>query len=125
MVSSPSLQLSQYAERVWDPMSASETRNLVRCIRKLADDYPISRKSKQLSTLLGKVYAKLQTALQEDVFIPMATKEVVDNPLSPVSLFFHRQFWSAVKLLQNILSWHGILAEKPLKELAIMGLLNR
>lgn len=118
-------KLSQYVERVWDPMSASETRNLVRCIRKLADDYPFGRKSKPLATLLGKVYVKLQTALQEDVFIPMATKEVVDNPLSPASQFFHRQFWNAVKLLQNILSWHGIISEKPLKELAIMGLLNR
>lgn len=106
-------------------MSASETRNLVRCIRKLADDYPLNQRSKPLANLLAKVYAKLQTALQEDVFIPMATKEVVDNPSSPASLFFHRQFWSGVKLLQNILSWHGSLAEKPLKELAIMGLLNR
>ncbi|OQR73752.1 GC-rich sequence DNA-binding factor 1-like [Tropilaelaps mercedesae] len=118
-------KLSQYVERVWDPMSASETRNLVRCVRKLADDYPFGRKSKPLATLLSKVFAKLQTALQEDIFIPLATKEIIDNPLCPSSLFFHRQFWSAVKLLQNVLSWHGILAERPLKELAIMGLLNR
>ena len=106
-------------------MSTSQTRNLVRCIRKLCDDYPFGRKSKPLATLLGKIFAKIQGSLDEDVFVPMATKEVVDNPLSPSSLFFQRQFSSAVKLLENILSFHGILAEQPLKELAIMCLLNR
>ncbi|XP_028967411.1 PAX3- and PAX7-binding protein 1 [Galendromus occidentalis] len=118
-------KISDYAERVWDPMSTSQTRNLVRCIRKLCDDYPFGRKSKPLATLLGKIFVKIQRSLEEDVFVPMATKEVVDNPFCPSSLFFQRQFWSAVKLLENILSFHGILAEQPLKEVAIMCLLNR
>jgi GC-rich sequence DNA-binding factor len=39
--------------------------------------------------------------------------------------FFQRQFWQCVKLLDNALKWHGIIADKPLQELAFDGLLNR
>lgn len=41
------------------------------------------------------------------------------------SSFFQRQFSSALKLLRNILSWQGILADDALKSLAISTLLNR
>lgn len=39
--------------------------------------------------------------------------------------FFQRQFCSGLKLFRNFLSWQGILADKPLRELAIGALLNR
>lgn len=41
------------------------------------------------------------------------------------SSFFQRQFSSALKLLRNILSWQGILADETLKSMAISTLLNR
>ncbi|KAL3171324.1 hypothetical protein MRX96_013544 [Rhipicephalus microplus] len=34
-------------------------------------------------------------------------------------------FWSCLKLMKNVLSWQGLLAEEPLKELSLCGLLNR
>lgn len=41
------------------------------------------------------------------------------------SSFFQRQFCSALKLLRNILSWQGMLADEALKSMAISTLLNR
>lgn len=41
------------------------------------------------------------------------------------SSFFQRQFCSGLKLLRNVLSFQGILADSALKEYAILSLLNR
>ena len=39
--------------------------------------------------------------------------------------FLNRQFWGAFKLYRNILSWHGILADEVLGDMALNSLLNR
>lgn len=49
---------------------------------------------------------------------------VFESKTSGVTRFFHRQFWSAWKLLAAVLMWHKILNDKVIHELAIRSILN-
>lgn len=119
-------KMAALAEKVWDPMSSSQTLNLVRTAKKLVEDYPtVSAQSRHLQNFLAKVAARISRALDEDVYIPLYPKEVLENRSGAPAAFFHRQFWSCLKLMKNVLSWQGLLAEEPLKELSLCSLLNR
>ena len=47
------------------------------------------------------------------------------NKCSPAYIFASRQFWSSVKLLDNMSSWAGLLSDRPLHVLALDALLTR
>ncbi|XP_075553030.1 PAX3- and PAX7-binding protein 1 [Dermacentor variabilis] len=119
-------KMAALAEKVWDPMSSTQTLNLVRTAKKLVEDYPtVNAQSRHLQNFLAKVAARISRALDEDVYIPLYPKEVLENRSGAPAAFFHRQFWSCLKLMKNVLSWQGLLAEEPLKELSLCSLLNR
>lgn len=119
-------KMAALAEKVWDPMSSTQTLNLVRTAKKLVEDYPtVGAQSRHLQNFLAKVAARIGRALDEDVYIPLYPKEVLENRSGAPAAFFHRQFWSCLKLMKNVLSWQGLLAEEPLKELSLCSLLNR
>ena len=59
------------------------------------------------------------------LFILKIFQALLEYPHSTHLLFFQRQFYSALKLFKNIVSWQGILADNILAELAIDSLLNR
>lgn len=71
------------------------------------------------------IVARIKTSLENDVFIPLYPKALIDQKTSNSSLFFHRQFWSCVKLFSNILKWRNILHLRILKEFSLDCLLNR
>ncbi|KFM67447.1 GC-rich sequence DNA-binding factor 1, partial [Stegodyphus mimosarum] len=50
---------------------------------------------------------------------------LLENRSLGASDFFQRQFWSSVKLLQNILMWESIIAEQPLQHMTLASLVNR
>lgn len=119
-------KITAFVQNVWSPASQSETFRLVNLIKKLHDNYPtINGKSKQLQNCLKSVNARMYKSLDEDVFIPMYPKELLENRSLGASDFFQRQFYSAVKLLQNILAWDGMIAEQPLQQMSLGSLLNR
>ncbi|XP_029847365.3 PAX3- and PAX7-binding protein 1 [Ixodes scapularis] len=119
-------KMAALAEKVWDPMSSNQTLNLVRTAKKLVEDYPmVGGHSRHMQNFLAKVAARIQRAIDEDVYIPLYPKEVLENRAGVAAAFFHRQFWSCLKLMKNVLSWQGLLAEDPLKELSLCSLLNR
>lgn len=119
-------KMAALAEKVWDPMSSTQTLNLVRTAKKLVEDYPtVGAQSRHLQNFLTKVAARISRALDEDVYIPLYPKEVLENRSGAPAAFFHRQFWSCLKLMKNVLSWQGLLAEEPLKELSLCSLQNR
>lgn len=119
-------KITAFIQNVWSPLSQSETLRLVTLLKNLHDNYPtINGKSKQLQNCLKAVSARIQKALDEDVFIPMYPKELLENRSLGASDFFQRQFWSAVKLLQNILAFDGLIAEQPLQQMSLGSLLNR
>lgn len=61
---------------------------------------------------------KFQRPLTSAVFLSFRSQEARSS-------FFQRQFCSGLKLLRNVLSFQGILADSALKEYAILSLLNR
>lgn len=116
-----------FVELVWDPLSHRQTQCLTDLCRRLQDDYAIfsGDQSKPVKAFLMSVTARLRSAVDEDVFIPVYPKKYLDDKSSPQCRFQTQQFWSAVKVLSNITLWDDLLPEHTLKELALDKLLNR
>lgn len=119
-------KITAFVKNVWDPLSTKETLNLISLMAKLHEDYPsISGKNKQMQTFLKEVSSRIYKSLNDDVFIPLYPKELLEKKSPGSSAFFQRQFWTAVKLLRNILNWDGILSNHILQNMSLACLLNR
>ncbi|KAL7847207.1 hypothetical protein SRHO_G00221870 [Serrasalmus rhombeus] len=120
-------KLAVLSDQVWDPLSRSETCRLVAFMRRLIKGYPtvLHGENRNTQELLRTIVIRTRRSLDEDVFMPLFPKNVMENKNSGPYLFSQRQFWSCVKLLGNILQWDGILSQNTLKELAIDSTLNR
>ena len=118
-------KLTAFVENIWDPLSTQQTVRLVNLVKRLLADYPpLVADSKPTKMLIKALMDRMRKTLDDDVFLPLYPKQVMDNNKTAAS-FFRRQFWQCVKLLHNALKWYGILADRPLQELAFDGLLNR
>ncbi|XP_033099376.1 PAX3- and PAX7-binding protein 1-like [Anneissia japonica] len=119
-------KLTGLVENVWDPMSTSQTHRLVTLVHKLSEDYPtVSTENKNTQELLTAVVVRMRKTLDDDVYMPLFPKSVLENKSSGAYNFLQRQFWSCVKLLGNMLNWQGIIAQDTLLDVAVDGLLNR
>lgn len=120
-------KLTVLAEQVWDPLSSSQTAHFVGFIHRLMKSYPtvLHGDNRYTQELLKTVVLRARRTLDEDVFLPLYPKTVLDNKNSGPYLFYQRQFWSCVKLLSNILQWDGILSGSCLRDLALDSTLNR
>ncbi|XP_056449642.1 PAX3- and PAX7-binding protein 1 [Gadus chalcogrammus] len=120
-------KLSVLAEQVWDPLSSSQTARLVGFIRRLTRSYPtvLHGDNRYTEELLKAVLLRTRRSLDEDVFLPLYPKNVLENKNGGPYLFYERQFWSCVKLLGNILQFEGILSSSCVRELALDSTLNR
>ncbi|MFT7818499.1 PAX3- and PAX7-binding protein 1 [Arapaima gigas] len=120
-------KLAVLADQVWDPLSSSQTARLVAFMHRLIKGYPTVLRGDNRNTqeLLKTIVFRTRRTLDNDVFMPLYPKNVLENKNSGPYLFFQRQFWSCVKLLGNILQWHGILSNATLRELAVDSTLNR
>ncbi|XP_063812522.1 PAX3- and PAX7-binding protein 1 [Pseudophryne corroboree] len=120
-------KLTGIAEHIWDPFSNTQTNRLAAVLQKLITGYPtiVNSDNKSTEALLKALLMRMRRTLDDDVFMPLYPKNVIENKNSGPCVFFQRQFWSSVKLLGNFLKWHGILSNRSLQELAIDGLLNR
>nr|CAD7450630.1 unnamed protein product [Timema bartmani] len=65
--------------------------------------------SKYLEKFLSSVIAKMKSCVENDVFIPIYPKLVMESKGGGINVFFQHQFGSAVKLLRNLLSWQGLI----------------
>uniref|UniRef100_UPI00398ED117 PAX3- and PAX7-binding protein 1 isoform X2 n=1 Tax=Pristiophorus japonicus TaxID=55135 RepID=UPI00398ED117 len=94
-------KLTGLAENVWDPLSSSQTSRLVKLILKLVEGYPsvVNGENKYTQTLLKTIVLRIRKTVDEDVFVPLYPKSVLENKNSGPYLFFQRQFWSALKLI--------------------------
>ncbi|KAL6098652.1 paxbp1 [Pungitius sinensis] len=120
-------KLTVLAEQVWDPLSDSQTAGLVGFIHRLMKGYPtvLHGDNRYTQELLRTIVFRTRRTLDEDVFLPLYPKNVLENKNSDPYLFYQRQFWSCVKLLDNILQWEGILSSSCLKDLALDSTVNR
>uniref|UniRef100_A0A4X2K0A2 GCF C-terminal domain-containing protein n=1 Tax=Vombatus ursinus TaxID=29139 RepID=A0A4X2K0A2_VOMUR len=113
---------------LWDPVSTSQTRSLVQHCREILGLCAATQGRGGHATqqeLKDSVVSRLKKAVEEDVFIPLYPKRVVEDKASPHARFQEQQFWSAVKLLGNILLWDGLVLKDALRELVLDKLLSR
>ncbi|XP_059837576.1 intron Large complex component GCFC2-like isoform X1 [Hypanus sabinus] len=120
-------KIEGFVIHVWDPLSSSQTKCLVQVFRKLKEEYNVfgSEQSKATQALKKSIVMRITLSVEEDIFIPLYPKSVLEDRTSIHSQFQERQFWSAVKLLGNILQWDGLLPDETLQDLSLDKLLNR
>ncbi|XP_020375298.2 GC-rich sequence DNA-binding factor 2 [Rhincodon typus] len=121
------LKIEGFAIHVWDPLSSSQTRNLVQICRKLNKEYSVFNnvQSKAIQALKKTIIMRITMSVEEDAFIPLYPKSMLEDRTSVQHQFQERQFWSAVKLLDNVLQWDGLLPEHILQDIGLNKLLNR
>ncbi|XP_071892619.1 intron Large complex component GCFC2 isoform X4 [Anas platyrhynchos] len=120
-------KIAAFVQNVWDPLSTSQTENLVQLCRNIFEKQVPSKSEgrKAKEDLIKEVVLRMKKSIEEDVFIPLYPKSTVEDKSSPGSKFQERRFWSAVKLLSNILLWNGIVQEDMVRDLGLSKLLNR
>lgn len=115
-------KVSDFVEHVWDPLSSSQTDSLVNNCKSILVD---TEHNKAKLGLLTLVVRRINRAINDDVYIPLYSKSLVEDSKSPHAVFQERQFWIAVNLLRNIFQWDGLVEEHTLRELGLDKLLNR
>lgn len=126
-------KLKDIVDSTWDPLSTSQTQRLVNLLSHLLQEYPsLVSSSKPLNNLLSSIVEKMKSAVENDVFIPIYPRQLMDAKLGQPSnvapgmpAFFQRQTVSAIKLLRNLLCWQGVVSDLVLQEVALGALLNR
>ncbi|XP_021246754.1 GC-rich sequence DNA-binding factor 2 isoform X2 [Numida meleagris] len=120
-------KITVFVKNVWDPLSTAQTENLVRLCNNVFEKQVLSKSecSRAKQDLINMVVLRMKRSVEEDVFIPLYPKSAVEDKSSPRSKFRDRRFWSAVKLLSNVLLWDGIVQEDTLRDLGLSKLLNR
>ncbi|XP_051920087.1 GC-rich sequence DNA-binding factor 2 isoform X1 [Hippocampus zosterae] len=120
-------KITAFVELVWDPMSLRQSACLTELCHRLREDYSIfeGEQSKPVTTLTKAVIGRLKNCVDEDVFIPLYPKKLIEDRLSPQSQFRNQQFWMAIKLLGNMGKWDPLLPDSALKELMLDKLVCR
>ncbi|XP_016152517.1 PREDICTED: GC-rich sequence DNA-binding factor 2, partial [Ficedula albicollis] len=120
-------KITAFVKSVWDPLSTSQTKNLVQLCNNIFGKQILSKNesSRAREDLMNTLVLRMKKSVEEDVFIPLYPKSTVEDKSSLRSKFQERRFWSAVKLLSNVVLWDGIVQEDKLRDLGLSKLLNR
>uniref|UniRef100_A0A8C3R2S2 GC-rich sequence DNA-binding factor 2 n=1 Tax=Cyanoderma ruficeps TaxID=181631 RepID=A0A8C3R2S2_9PASS len=120
-------KITVFVKSVWDPLSTSQTKNLVQLCNNIFGKQILSKNesSRAREDLINTVVLRMKKSVEEDVFIPLYPKSTVEDKSSLRSKFQERRFWSAVKLLSNVVLWDGIVQEDKVRDLGLSKLLNR
>uniref|UniRef100_A0A1A7WUF4 GC-rich sequence DNA-binding factor 2 n=1 Tax=Iconisemion striatum TaxID=60296 RepID=A0A1A7WUF4_9TELE len=120
-------KITAFVELVWDPMSHQQSSCLSDVCHRLKEDYSIfeGEQSKPVKSFIEAVIRRLRSCVDEDVFIPLYPKKLLEERSSPQCRFRDEQFWTAVKLLGHMGKWDLLLPETILKEIMLDKLLNR
>ncbi|KAM6123387.1 intron Large complex component GCFC2 isoform 2-T2 [Pterocles gutturalis] len=120
-------KITAFVKNVWDPLSTSQAKNLVQLCNNIFEKQVLSKNecSRAKEDLMSMVVLRMKKSVEEDVFIPLYPKSIVEDKSSLCSKFQERRFWSAVKLLSNVLLWDGIVQEDTIRDLGLSKLLNR
>ncbi|XP_028411233.1 PAX3- and PAX7-binding protein 1-like [Dendronephthya gigantea] len=111
---------------IWDPLSLKQTVFAVNLIKRLVLDYPtISAEKRHTKELFNTVITRIKKCMNDDIYVPLYPKSLLEKKSIGAEAFVERQFWSCLKLLGNIFLWHGLISAPKLQELAVDGLLNR
>nr|XP_004468673.1 PAX3- and PAX7-binding protein 1 isoform X2 [Dasypus novemcinctus] len=105
-------KLTVIAENMWDPFSTTQTSRMVGITLKLINGYPsvVNAENKNTQVYLKALLLRMRRTLDDDVFMPLYPKNVLENKNSGPYLFFQRQFWSSVKEKVNSEFQSGVQA---------------
>ncbi|VDK49875.1 unnamed protein product [Anisakis simplex] len=110
----------------WDPLSSKQSGRLSALISTLIDECPtLVPTSRSIKRLLTNIRERIQESIDEDLFVPIYSKQAVENAASGCRAFLDRQFWTAIKLCGCVNKFSTILSEDCLKELVVDGILKR
>ncbi|XP_020505879.2 GC-rich sequence DNA-binding factor 2 isoform X1 [Labrus bergylta] len=120
-------KITALVELVWDPMSSHQSACLSEFCLRLKEDFSIfeGEQTKPVKAFIEAVVRRLRSCVDEDVFIPLYPKKLLEDRSSPQRHFRDQQFWTAIKLLGNMGKWDRLLPESVLKELMLDKLLSR
>ncbi|XP_053795304.1 intron Large complex component GCFC2 [Vidua chalybeata] len=120
-------KITAFVKSVWDPLSTSQTKNLVQLCSNIFGKQILSKNesSRAREDLMNMVVLRMKKSVEEDVFIPLYPKSTVEDKSSLRSKFQERRFWSAVKLLSNVVLWDGIVQDDKVRDLGLSKLMNR
>ncbi|CDW52567.1 GCFC domain containing protein [Trichuris trichiura] len=117
--------LTELVKKVWRPASSSQTELLCTFLRHLFSTYPtLTGESKTTRQLLNAVYNCFEKMLNDEIFLPMFPKDILDVRSTGAFNFAERQFWFSVKCLKNALLLRGVLSDHSVKKLVFDCLLN-
>ena len=115
-------KLTTIVQKIWDPLSTSQSLRLIGLVNRLLKEYPsLNKSSKQVDEFFKAILDKMKSSIDNEVFVPIFSKQIME----PRHQFFQRQFAMAIKLLRNFLSWQNVIEDEALKNVALVSLLNR
>ncbi|KAF8365803.1 hypothetical protein PRIPAC_83632, partial [Pristionchus pacificus] len=104
----------------WEPVSLTQSTRISTLIRTLLQDTPsLDQSSKPLKRLLNTILQRFNNAMDEDLFVPMFSRSSMDNPHTGCRSFLDRQFWSAIKLIQCVSTFAGVLSDGIIAQLCL------
>ncbi|CAH8601535.1 unnamed protein product [Schistosoma mattheei] len=129
----------------WDPLSEKQSLQLVNLMHNLCSTYPtICIGSRPTEKLFTSIVKRIENTIQEDIFIPLYSKTLMQHRQGPAFIFFERQFNMGLKVsvpnlcakvyrgkrwlqpaLKNILLWSNLLSIDTLKHITLTCLINR
>uniref|UniRef100_A0AAF5Q259 GCF C-terminal domain-containing protein n=1 Tax=Wuchereria bancrofti TaxID=6293 RepID=A0AAF5Q259_WUCBA len=110
----------------WDPLSQQQCRNLGFLLDQLIDECPtLVPSSRPVQKLLQTICLRAQDAIDEDLFVPIYSKQAVENPATGCKAFLDRQTWTSVKLIRCLNCLSAVLSEEKMRELVLDGIVNR
>ncbi|KAL6728999.1 hypothetical protein Aduo_000094 [Ancylostoma duodenale] len=110
----------------WEPMSLKQSQRLGAVLSGLSD-YPKLNveDSKSFAVLAAAVKTKITTAIDDDLFVPIYSKQSIKNPATGCAAFLDRQYWAAIKLLRGLRAFSSFLNPATRLELVLDGVVNR
>ncbi|CAH8870975.1 unnamed protein product [Trichobilharzia szidati] len=82
----------------WDPLSEKQSSRLVNLMQDLSSTYPTVRiGSRPTEKLFTSIVKRIENTIQEDIFIPLYPKSLMQQRQGAAFLFFERQFNMGLK----------------------------
>ncbi|VDN01620.1 unnamed protein product [Thelazia callipaeda] len=138
----------------WDPLSQKQCKNLSFLLNQLIDECPtLVPTSRSVQKLLHTICLRAQEAIDDDLFVPIYSRQSIENPATGCKAFLDRQTWSAIKgstdpafydllvsnmfctftinrqielqLIRCLNCFSTILSDEKMRELILDGVINR
>ncbi|KHJ88487.1 GC-rich sequence DNA-binding factor-like protein, partial [Oesophagostomum dentatum] len=110
----------------WEPMSLKQSKRLGAVLSGLTD-YPKMNveDSKAFAALAAAVKTKISSAIDDDLFVPIYSKQSIKNPATGCAAFLDRQYWAAIKLIRGLRAFSSFMNPSTRLELVLDGVINR